>query len=188
MSMKVHPIVSLMVSIAMLFGFGTVALAQTAQTYTPNVQVAGIGIVDGTVTMVRTTIDGPGWVVIHADVDGAPGPVIGYASIDEGVTRNVVVDVEPEAATPILHAMLHVDAGTVGTYEFPGPDEPVMIEGNIVMARFSSTAVIDEEAAKGGPATMPTTGAGTSTSLIFALMAVVLLVLGAGAVVARRHI
>ena len=43
------------------------------------------------------------------------------------MNSNVVVEIDAEAATPILHAMLHVDEGEVGTYEFPGPDVPVTV-------------------------------------------------------------
>jgi hypothetical protein len=169
---------------SMLFVFGSVAVAQT--TYTPNVQVAGTGIVDGAVTMVRVTVPGPGWVVIHADADGKPGPVIGYAPVVEGETFDVVVDIDVDAATPILHAMLHVDAGKVGVYEFPGPDGPMKIGDSIVMALFSAAPVVEEVNMK-APAAMPGTGAATSTPLIFAVTAVVVLVLGAGTVVSRRR-
>jgi hypothetical protein len=35
--------------------------------------------------------------------------------------------------------MLHVDAGTVGTYEFPGPDGPVKSGADIVMKKITLT-------------------------------------------------
>jgi len=174
--MKARQLISLIVSVSMLFVLGTAALAQTV---TPDVQVAGTGIVDGSVTIVQATVVGPGWVVIHADADGTPGPVIGHAPLTDGVNENVVVTIDMEAATPILHAMLHVDAGTVGVYEFPGPDAPVKIGDAIVMARFSASPVI--------PDAVPTTGASTSTPLIFAATATVLLALSVSVVITRRR-
>ena len=47
--------------------------------------------------------------------------------------------------------MLHIDAGVIGTYEFPGADVPVTMNGEIVMMPF----VVTVTAAPG----MPTTGA-----------------------------
>ena len=175
--MKARQLISLIVSISMFFVFGTVALAQT---YTPDVQVAETGIVDGAVTIAQATIGGPGWVVVHADADGKPGPVIGQAPLTEGVNTDVVVDIDADAATPILHAMLHVDEGEVGTYEFPGPDGPVKIGDAIVMARFSAAPVV-------APAAVPDTGAGTSTLLIIAVAAAVLFALGASVIFSRRR-
>ncbi len=181
--MKVRQLISLVVAIAMFCVLGSVALAQT---YTPNVQVAGTGIVDGTVTMVRVTVAGPAWVVIHADADGKPGPVIGHAPVVEGENENVVVAIDEAAATPLLHAMLHVDAGVVGVYEFPGPDAPLKIGDDIVMAMFSALPVIEEET-MAAPKTVPVTGAAPSTPLILAATAAVVLVLGAGTVISRRR-
>ena len=42
--------------------------------FTPEVFVIDQPSVDSTVNVTRATIDAPGWVVIHADEDGAPGP------------------------------------------------------------------------------------------------------------------
>jgi hypothetical protein len=182
--MQARHLIGLIVSISMLFVFGTVALAQT---YTPDVQVDDTGIVDDTVTIAQATVAGPGWVVIHADAGGKPGPVIGSAPLTEGVNTNIAVDIEAGAATPILHAMLHVDDGAVGTFEFPGPDGPVKIGDAIVMARFSATPVVSDEEEMAAPTTVPATGAGTSSPLIFAVTAMFLFVLVSGVVVSRRH-
>ena len=178
-----HPI-SLVVAALLFFAFGSVVMAQT---YTPDVQVAGTGIVDGAVTIAQATVEGPAWAVIHADADGKPGPVIGYAPLAEGVNENVAVEIDSDAATPIMHAMLHVDEGEVGTFEFPGPDGPVKIGDAIVMARFSASPVVEAEAATDAPESVPDTGAGTTSPLLFAGVAVAFLALGAGAAVTRSR-
>jgi LPXTG-motif cell wall-anchored protein len=49
--------------------------------------------------------------------------------------------------------MLHIDAGAIGTYEFPGPDAPVIVDGNIIMKQIAVTA-----APVAAPAKLPTTG------------------------------
>jgi hypothetical protein len=140
--MKVRQLmIGLLAAAGLLLMTGPVALAQT---YTPDVQVADTGIVDGKVTIVRATVIGRGWVVIHADAGGKPGFVIGYAPLNPGHNDNVQVPVNAGAATQILHAVLHVDAGTVIVYEFPGPDIPIQVSGNTVMAMFSSTPVVEE--------------------------------------------
>jgi hypothetical protein len=64
--------------------------------------------------------DGPGWIVIHIEAAGATAPVIGWTAVKDGLTRNLAVKIDAAKATPVLYAMLHTDAGKVGTYEFPG--------------------------------------------------------------------
>jgi hypothetical protein len=47
------------------------------------------------------------------------------------------VNVDMSEATEGAFAMLHKDAGKSGTYEFPGPDTPVLnSSGDIVMSHF----------------------------------------------------
>ena len=108
---------------------------------TPSVTVADQAVSGGTVTIGQVVSSGPGWLVVHIDANGSPGPVIGYATVPDGLTRNLSVKIDPAKATPVLYAMLHADAGTVGTYEFPGADKPVMVEGKMVSPAFSSTAL-----------------------------------------------
>ena len=57
-------------------------------------------IVTDTVTASSVVSEGPGWLVIHADNDGAPGPVIGQTLVDAGTTANVVVEVDAMGVTP----------------------------------------------------------------------------------------
>ncbi len=57
------------------------------------------------------------------------GPAIGETQLNTGDNKNIVVKIDPAQATAVMYAMLHEDAGTVGKYEFPGPDVPVMFNG-----------------------------------------------------------
>ena len=107
----------------------------------PSVIAADQEVRDGTVTIAEVQSSGPGWIVIHADANGKPGPVAGYAAVKDGVNAGVVVKIDTAKATPILYAMLHTDAGIVGTYEFPGADKPVMVDGGMVSPPFSSTGL-----------------------------------------------
>ncbi len=117
------------------------ALAATAQTMmaAPGVVVADQKIVDGHVVIQRVTSDGPGWIMIHADANGAPGPVLGYAAVPAGTSSDVQVAIDVKLATPVLYAMLHKDVGVAGKMEFPGVDAPVFVNGKIVSPSFTVT-------------------------------------------------
>lgn len=93
------------------------------------------------VPAVRAAADG--WIVIHADANGGPGPVAGFAPVAAGANHEIAVEVDPAVATETLHAMLHVDAGVAGEYEFPGDDGPVQdADGNVVMLPFQLVTVV----------------------------------------------
>jgi predicted lipoprotein with Yx(FWY)xxD motif len=124
--------------------------AQMAPEETPYVKVADQTVANDTVTVAEVLSKGPGWIVIHADKNGAPGPVLGYTALKDGENTNVAVKLAAEGRTETLYAMLHTDAGTVGTYEFPGADGPVSVDGKVVTPAFKATAA--------APATLPTTG------------------------------
>lgn len=80
------------------------------------------------VTVPSAYSEGPGWMVIHASTkDGGVGDVIGYTHLNPGENKDVTVVLNrPAVNGETLYAMLHADKGVVGTYEFPGPDVPVM--------------------------------------------------------------
>ncbi len=104
----------------------------------PEVEVSDQEIKDGTVTIAKVVSDGPGWLVIHADSDGKPGEVIGHAPVNDGENTNVTIQIDTSKATETLYAMLHVDAGTVGTYEFPGADAPATVDGQMITPPFKA--------------------------------------------------
>jgi glucose/arabinose dehydrogenase/plastocyanin len=127
----------------------TATAEPAAAALTPAVTVADQELSDGTVTIAAVTAAEPGWIVIHADANGAPGPVIGFAPVATGDNENVQVEVDEAGATGTLYAMLHVDAGVAGEYEFPGDDVPARVDGNVVMQPFTLTGGLDEAAAAG---------------------------------------
>ncbi len=114
----------------------TAPTATTAPAATPTVQVSDQSVDGGELVVAEVVSDGPGWIVIHADASGSPGPVLGYSPVNEGLNQNVSVTIDDSEATPVLYAMLHMDAGAVGTYEFPGADAPVMLDGQMVSPAF----------------------------------------------------
>jgi hypothetical protein len=122
-----------------VFLLGSLAIAGAqAMTYTPGVTVKDQTIDDARVVIADVVSAGPGWIVIHIDAKGSPGPVIGWAAVREGDNIDVTVAIDASKATPILYAMLHVDAGKVGVYEFPGADVPAMAGGKMVSPGFKA--------------------------------------------------
>ena len=124
-----------------------------AQDATDSVTVGDQESDGASVTIASVTAAAAGWIVIHLDADGRPGPVLGQSAVEAGENSDVVVALDPplEEETA-LWAMLHVDEGVVGEYEFPGPDGPVRDGEMIVMTPFIamvavSDAAMDEEAA-----------------------------------------
>src|SRR5690606_29653524 len=100
-TMKPRHFVSLVVSLSLLLVLGAPLLAQAeVEDEPPHVQVSEQGVVDGRVNIIRAIAPGPAWIVIHADADGRPGPVIGHAALEEGENLDVVVEVDVDAVTP----------------------------------------------------------------------------------------
>lgn len=127
------------------------------------------------------TISQDGWIAVHSDAAGKPGPVVGFTALKAGTSNDVKIMLSPAPkAGDKLWPMLHVDAGTIGKYEFPGADAPVVANGAPVMAMVMIL--------RGTPATLPNTGA-SSISASLAGLAVLALLLGlATTVVLRRRI
>jgi hypothetical protein len=151
---KASKLARILVFVGLLFAFAPVVGAQDE---TPSVSVEDQALEDGQVTVASVQSDGAGWIVIHADDDGAPGPVIGHAAVEDGENTDVVVEIDTEAATQTLYAMLHEDSGTEGTYEFPDGDPPVTVDGEVVVTAFTLTGPLSGGAAEEEPM-MPASG------------------------------
>lgn len=120
-----------------LFALAAVTFAQDE---TPAVTVEDQAVTANEVIVSSVVYTGPGWIVIHTDNNGQPGPVIGHSAVQAGQNTDVTVALdETPAEGDALWAMLHTDAGEEGTYEFPGADVPVMLNGEIVMQQFTVT-------------------------------------------------
>lgn len=116
---------------------GAVAAQETA----PSVTVSDQLSLDGSVLIDQVTAADPGFIVIHADSgEGSPGPVVGFAPVAAGESADIVVPVDPAGVTTTLFAMLHVDTGEPGAYEFgqvEGTDGPVIVDGAPVAPGFA---------------------------------------------------
>jgi|FLYL01.1.fsa_nt_gi predicted lipoprotein with Yx(FWY)xxD motif len=79
---------------------------------------------DGTTVLVsEVELPAAGFVVIHADADGAPGPVIGHSDLlPAGASRDVEVTLDrPLSDTAVVWPMAHIDTNQNGVYEFDPP-------------------------------------------------------------------
>lgn len=83
-----------------------------------------------------------GWIALHQDQDGKPGPVKYYVPVPAGESGNVTIPTSGGITTGAYWPMLHVDDHVVGTYEFPqvsGVDLPAKANGMIVMKKITVT-------------------------------------------------
>lgn len=97
----------------------------------------GMDMMDMAPSVVADSVlaDVNGFLVIHSEADGGPGPVAGFAPVTAGLNTNVVVELDPEVVTPRLWPMLHVDTGEAGVYEFgtvEGADGPVRVNDAVL--------------------------------------------------------
>ncbi|MGE3802580.1 MAG: hypothetical protein AB7H80_16310, partial [Candidatus Kapaibacterium sp.] len=106
--------------------------------------LAGQAPDNGAISISKVVSSQAGWIVIHRD-NGQGGPVvpgiIGKAQVSTGTNDDVKITLDSSVADgEILWAMLHVDDGQTGVYEFTGgtsPDQPAKQDGAIVMTSFS---------------------------------------------------
>ena len=94
----------------------------------------------GQITIKKVATSRDGWISIHkSKADGTiqQPDSIGEARVDSGDSEDVVVDLwEAPAVGDKLWALLHIDAGERGTYEYPGKDAPVQKNGNTMVRSF----------------------------------------------------
>jgi predicted lipoprotein with Yx(FWY)xxD motif len=123
----------------------TTAEPTTPGALEPSVTVSDQAIQNGTVTVGQIVSNGNWWLVIHRqNSDGTMGEYIGETLIKNGINTNVQVKINTSLATPVLYAMLHEDHGIIGVLEFPGPDNPVMVNGQMVAPTFNVSGLAQD--------------------------------------------
>jgi plastocyanin len=113
--------------------------AADMETPANSVSVVDQALAEGGVVTIPVVISAaPGWLVIHADNGGSPGLILGMTPVTDGENLDVVVELAGEGVTETLYAMLHIDAGTAGAFEFPdGADVPALdSDGSVVAPSF----------------------------------------------------
>jgi hypothetical protein len=119
------------------------ASAATTQTPGPalinDISVDNQAVKTGSVLVNMVDAMKPGWVAIFTDKNDQPDVLLGYTAVPAGSSADIKVTVDTAKVTDKMIAMLLLDAGKIGTFEYPGLDEPVK-NANIntnVMAVFS---------------------------------------------------
>ena len=124
-----------------------VASAQTR----PTIFAVDQNVVDGIVEIARVSSDGPAWIAIQADDNGAPGELLGSVLFDGGLGATIPVSIAPNqpAAGDVLHATLYADDGsgaldvaTAAPLEYNGA--PVTDDITVLDSGFSLASVINE--------------------------------------------
>ncbi|MBP8110488.1 MAG: SRPBCC family protein, partial [Caldilineaceae bacterium] len=78
------------------------AMSYTAGSDMNSVTVSDQMMTDGQIVVDSVTSEAPGWIVMHASVDGKPGPVVGNAGVQAGVNENVTVAIDMGALNTVL--------------------------------------------------------------------------------------
>lgn len=119
-----------------------------------------------TVVVASVTLPSDGFIAVHADADGSPGPVIGHSELLTAGTSTdveVVLD-EPLAEDAAVWPMAHIDTNGNGTYDFDPPDVtddgPATFEdGSVAVAPLDYTVEEgDDDAASGTAAAVAIEG------------------------------
>lgn len=157
----------------------------------PTIQAVDQNVIDSIVTIARTSSDGPTWIVVQADEDGAPGELLGAESFDGGLGATIEVSIAPyqPASGDVLHVTLYENDGS-GAFDIatgtavelngePVTDDFTVLESGIslvnvfaendlkTLAITAADAGLSGELAEGGPYTLfaPTEAAWAATTL-----------------------
>jgi len=115
---------------------------------TPSVVAGDQSVQDNTLTISETMTDQIGFVVLHRD-DGSDAPVvpasIGHGQVYLGQNDDLIITLDEGETLETgdkVWAMLHIDNGTIGSYDFDGSqgsDDPPVFDAmdNVVMVQFT---------------------------------------------------
>jgi len=129
----------------LLIGAGLLLVGFALPRTSPEVRLNALEIAnqpmggDRTVRVAEVFSETPGWLVVHADRGHRAGPIIGWTHVDAGEHLQVPVRVRlPETLDASgLFVVLHADGGTLGRFEYPGPDAPARgPQGQTIIDRF----------------------------------------------------
>jgi hypothetical protein len=119
-------------------------------------------IYDGQVMVSSVTAAQDGWLLIWRDANGAPGGLLGYAVVHQGVNTNVAVDIKTtdrkgiDDVTPTLWASLAADPNA--DIPYAAPDPSIVPGDSVLTVGFASSAAAGAAPATASAATVPTTG------------------------------
>ena len=113
----------------------TTTTTQTTAIKQPSLTVSTQSLSNNQVVIDSLYLDKPGYVVIHKDVEGKPGPVIGNSDLISGEKTNFKVTIDATQAGSRVFAMLHYDNGD-GKYTSLDEDKPVVLAGSVIVKQI----------------------------------------------------
>lgn len=119
------------------------------------------------VTVDKATLAKNGFIAIHTDDKGKPGPVIGHSALlKAGPNTAIAVKLSRRTRNgETLYAMLHTDVNGNGAYEFPGADVPTTDStGAVVSPSFTVGAATSSPSPSASPSSSPTSGPSTKSN------------------------
>ncbi|MGB0385402.1 MAG: cupredoxin domain-containing protein [Ardenticatenaceae bacterium] len=108
----------------------------------PSIMVEDQTVSGGQVMIAEVVAAQDGWLVIHnTDAEGnviVPDIISEPVMVSAGTTTNVMVTLTEDVPdNHVLVAMLHIDDGEMGVYEFPDADPPALAGEDLVVAIFT---------------------------------------------------
>jgi len=118
----------------------------------------------------RVLAPSDGWIVVHTDMNGAPGARVGLAPVKKGESVDVKVKLE-DLTTPNVIVAVHADRGTKGEYDFDmmnkemSPDRPFFVDEK-ELAKVVSVREFGVPAAAGEASVEASDQPGVTTELV----------------------
>lgn len=113
--------------------FEPVTFAITPQFERPSLIVSDQTVAeDGLVHIDEVISPVPAWVVVQADVDGKPGPLLGFTLVTAVTNSDIPIHVDWHQATPTLHIGLFQDNGRLSHWDDFAQETPLLSEGQAV--------------------------------------------------------
>ena len=137
-------------------------------------------LVNNTITISSVRAGQDGWVAVFLDEGGRPGRLLRQTAVKQGNNTNVKVQLnEAVAPNSKVWPRFHIDAGTIGTFEFPGADSPGRdASGNVVTKQIVIKAASAPSSTNQSPPQLPATGS-TNSLWSFLVAASILFIIAA---------
>ena len=140
--MKIKLLFPILLILSIVFIAGCTAPAPKEEAREPSLTVQDQKIEGDTVTIESLYLDKPGFVVIHADVQGTSGNILGVSNFVAGAKQaasGFVTNLKAPVGTDTtktgtkVHAMLHYDIDGDGLYTSVDEAAPVKVDGAIIV-------------------------------------------------------
>jgi predicted lipoprotein with Yx(FWY)xxD motif len=115
-------------------------MGSTVPDVTASIIVSNQPIINGQIIIPEVVAPQAAWLVVHKiNGDGSVGPMAGYVHVQAGDSKNIAVPLDTNLTSSTMSAMLHNDVAKAKSPQFPGPDEPMMANGQMLNPTFQIT-------------------------------------------------